>query len=416
MVLSSSHERRRFLQASLTGTLAVGVQARVPQFLLQAAGASRPESERILVVVQLTGGNDGLNTVVPYANELYHRARPKLALGKSQVLRISDELGFHPELTGMRELLDQSQLTVIQGVGYEQPNRSHFESMDIWHTCRRKQEQRGAGWLGRFLDDADAGVGPSGGDVAALHFGRSQQPLALASRQVRVPSITSLEEFQLRGSDREALRQLISSLPVQPDTAAPTNDLLQFVQSSTSAAMLASQRVAQASKAYQSAAPYPSSPLAEKLHVVAQLIDSGLSTRIYYVELDGFDTHAQQAATHAALLKEWSNAIAAFVNDLQAHGQAERVCVMSFSEFGRRLAENASQGTDHGAAAPMFLCGGRVNAGFVGTQPSLTDLNDGDIQYAIDFRQVYATVLRKWLDADATKILGAEYAELPLFI
>ncbi len=409
MLIQSTSDRRRFLRTSLGASLAVGVHARVPKFLLRAAEASSQNSERILVVVQLSGGNDGLNTVVPYANDIYQRSRPKLALGKSQVVKIDDEIGLHPELTGMRELLEQGRLTIVQGVGYEQPNRSHFESMDIWHTCQRKQEKRIDGWLGRFLDQASSASGLSGGDVSALHFGRNQQPFALAARNIRVPSVTSLDEFQLRGSDREALRQLISSLPTQ------VNDLLSFVQSSTSAAMVASQRVAQASQGYKSETKYPESALAEKLRVVAQLIDSGFSTRIYYVELDGFDTHAQQAVAHGLLLKEWSGAVTAFINDLQTHGHAERVCVMNFSEFGRRLAENASEGTDHGAAAPMFLCGGGVQAGLVGSQPSLADLVDGDIQYSIDFRQVYATVLRRWLGADATQILGAEYADLPLF-
>jgi uncharacterized protein (DUF1501 family) len=277
----------------------------------------------------------------------------------------------------------------------------------------RTDEMREDGWLGRFLDTQAV---RSGGDVAALHLGREQQPFAVASRNVRVPTVRDLAEFQLRGKDREKLRTLLnSSLSHNSVDGASPNDLLGFLQSSTTAALAASQRVTAAAKAYQSDVHYPESELGQKLKVVAQLIGAGLTTKVYYVELDGFDTHAQQSQTHSILLREWSDAVSALIRDLDSHDQGDRVCVMTFSEFGRRVSENASEGTDHGAAGPMFLCGNGVRAGIIGEQPSLTDLLDGDLKFQVDFRQVYASVLKSWLGSDPNAILGGDYEPLPLF-
>ncbi len=417
MFIQSSTSRRRFLASSLCTSVALGIDSQLPRFLVRAADSAPKTGERILVVVQLTGGNDGLNTLVPYANEAYRAARPKLALNSADVLKIDSELGLHPQLTGLHSLLEDGLLTIVQGVGYDQPNRSHFESMDIWHTCQRKGLARSEGWLGNYLDES---ASVQGGDVPGLHLGRSQQPLALAARKTRVPSITKLDEFRLQGRGSEALRELIDRLALDsPSTAAAEesqNDLLNFVQSSNASAMIASQRVAQAAQDYRTDIQYPSSGLGEKLRVVSQLIDAGLATRIYYVELDGFDTHAQQAQTHANLLDEWSAALTAFMRDIATHGHEKRVCVMTFSEFGRRLAENSSGGTDHGAAAPLFLCGGAVQPGLVGAPANLTELDDGDVQHSIDFRQVYASVLSQWMGvANPATILHAHYDTLPLF-
>jgi len=410
MSISKQASRRRFLQSSLGGAAAIGVGAAMPRCFLQASESVKSNQDRVLVVIQLAGGNDGLNTVVPIADEHYYQARPKLAIAKADAQRCDDETGLHPSLSGLSGLLDDGKLSIIRGVGYDNPNRSHFESMDIWHTCKRKDEQRLDGWLGRYLDQSSL---TDGGDAPALHLGHDQQPFAIASQNVRVPTIRELAEFQLRGDDRSALRDLLSESRAKTDGVS--NDLLSFLQSSTSAAIAASERVTQAATGYQSQVTYPDSALAQKLRVIAQLIDAGLSTHVYYVQLDGFDTHSQQPDAHAALLRQWSQAVSAFVNDLGAHDHGDRVCVMTFSEFGRRVAENASEGTDHGAAGPMFLCGGGLKAGLVGQRPNLTDLQDGDIQHTIDFRQVYATVLNDWLGADAKLVLGKDYETLPLF-
>lgn len=403
--------RRRFLQTSGSGALAIGVGAAMPSCLLDAAESATTDEEHILVVIQLSGGNDGLNTVVPYADDAYRAARPRLAVPKSDVLTVDEKLGFHPSLRGMKDLLDDGQLAVVQGVGYQNPNRSHFESMDIWHTCVRKDQPRTNGWLGRSLEQLPS---VDGGDVPALHLGDQQQPFALASETVRVPTVKELKEFQLRGSDPQALRQLLGGLPGSDDSGDP-DSLLGFLRSSTKGAISASRRVTEAAEGYQTEVSYPQSRLAEKLRVVAQLIDAGMKTRVYYLQLDGFDTHAQQGEAHAILLREWSDAVSAFVKDMKAHDHDGRVCVMTFSEFGRRVAENASEGTDHGAAGPMFLCGGGLNSGLIGKAPSLTDLEQGDLKHKIDFRSVYASVLEDWLGTAADPILGGHYESVPIF-
>lgn len=410
MLISKQASRRRFLKSSIGGAAAIGVGAAVPRCFLQASESGKSNQDRVLVVIQMAGGNDGLNTVVPISDEEYYKSRPKLAIAKADVHRCDDETGLHPSLLGLSGLFDDGKLTVIRGVGYDNPNRSHFESMDIWHTCRRKDEQRLDGWLGRYLDQVDP---DAGGDAPAVHLGHEQQPFAIASQTLRVPTIRELAQFQLRGDNRVALRDLLSAN--QSNSDSESNELLNFLQSSTRGAIAASERVTQAATGYQSQVTYPDSGLAEKLRVIAQLIDAGLSTRVYYVQLDGFDTHSQQPDAHAALLREWSQAVSAFVNDLGAHDHGDRVCVMTFSEFGRRVAENASDGTDHGAAGPMFLCGGGLKTGIIGDRPNLTDLLDGDIKHTIDFRQVYASVLTEWLGADATPVLGKSYGTLPLF-
>lgn len=417
--------RRQFLRSSIGGATAIGIGSHIPACFTHGAENSERARENILVVVQMSGGNDGLNTLIPFADPDYKAARPKLGFSADEVLKCTDSLGFHPSMSGLHELLESGSLAVLQGVGYDDPNRSHFESMDIWHTCKRKQESRPDGWLGRYLDTQAEG---SGGDVLALHLGQEQQPFAVNSQSVRVPTVRELTEFQLRGQHREQLRELLSSsadekqvvaqqssTPLSMKDSPSDNDLLAFLESSTTAALAASERVSEAVQGYKSDITYPTSELGQKLRIVAQLIDAGLTTKIYYVQLDGFDTHSQQAQTHSILLKQWSEAVTALMQDLKSHDHDQRVCVMSFSEFGRRVAENASEGTDHGAAGPMFVCGGKVVAGVVGESPSLTDLQDGDLKHHTDFRQVYATVLHDWLGVDPTPILGGQYATLPLF-
>lgn len=417
--------RRQFLRTSIGGATAIGVGTQIPACFTRAAENSVRSRENILVVVQMSGGNDGLNTLVPYDDPDYRAARPKLAIAATDVLKCNDRLGFHPSLAGLHELFEGGDLAVVQGVGYDNPNRSHFEAMDIWHTCKRKEQSRPDGWLGRYLDTQASG---QGGDVLALHLGQEQQPFAVTSQTVRVPTVRELSEFQLRGEHRQQLRELLNnsvhesqassskpSAPTNMASDASNNDLLAFLESSTTAALAASGRVTEAVQGYKSDISYPSSELGQKLRIVAQLIDAGLTTKIYYVQLDGFDTHSQQTQTHTILLRQWSEAVSALMRDLKAHDHAQRVCVMTFSEFGRRVAENASEGTDHGAAGPMFVCGGRVAGGLMGEMPSLTDLQDGDLRHHTDFRQVYASVLQDWLGVEPEPILGAQYAPLSLF-
>ena len=396
--------RRKFLSTTAAASAVMTFGNRAPAFLRQAAGATKYDG-RILVVVEMAGGNDGLNTVIPFDNDDYRKARPKLAVPKSDVLKINDELGLNSVMTGFSKLLEAGQLAIVQGVGYENPNRSHFESMDIWHTCQRKDQQRVDGWLGRYFQQT---IDANKTDPAGLHLGEDKQPFALMSRDVRVPSIRSLEEFRLNGNEDPAFRKAVRELSDARRDAG--NDLLGFVQSSTSSAITASERIESAGMQYKPSTEYPDSGLGQKLQTVAKLVNSGLTTPVYYVRIDGFDTHSQQAGAHQALLRQVSDAVTNFLNDMVAHGHGDQILCMCFSEFGRRVNENASEGTDHGTAGPIFLAGTQVHAGLVGKHPSLSDLKDGDLQHHTDFRQVYGTVLEKWLRCDSKSILGGDYA------
>ncbi|MGD9854084.1 MAG: DUF1501 domain-containing protein [Planctomycetaceae bacterium] len=396
--------RRQFVRRAVAAPAVLSFGVMTPRFLLRAA--EQPETrrqDRVLVVIQLSGGNDGLNTVVPYADDDYRRSRPTLAIPARNVLKVNDEWGLHPALRGFAALLEANQLAIVQGVGYPDPNRSHFESMDIWHTCRRKFESRSDGWLGQCLEQLQR-TRPQ--DVPALHLGREQQPVALASRALRVPSVKSLEEFRLNvaaGDEAAAVRDLASRERDQP------SGLLDFVQSSTSVAVNVSERLQETARSTTATGDYPQTDLGQKLQTIARLIDSGLDTRVYYMAVDGFDTHSQQSAAHAGLLKQVGDAVAAFTKDVGEQGHAERLLTVCFSEFGRRVAENASEGTDHGTAAPMFLAGSHVQAGFIGPHPSLSDLDAGDLRFHTDFRQVYAAILEDWLGCASEPILGGEF-------
>lgn len=403
--------RRQFIQSTFAGTALVSLSQYVPEVLLRATRpVLRSADERILVVIQLGGGNDGLNTVIPYGDDAYYKNRFTLAIDKSSVLKIDDQVGFHPSLKGFSEMLEQKRLAIVQGVGYPNPNRSHFESMDLWHSAHRISESRQLGWIGRCLD---AGEGfPE--DLPAIHYGEGRQPLALGTRGTPVPSITSLDQFRLNVADRKAYLKTLSQ-----DLSTPRpegqNELLGYIHQSAGVALKTSQRIETVLENSRAAGEYPATQLGQKLAAISQLIDSGLSTRVYYVTHDGFDTHSNQAAAHASLLQELGDALLVFSKDLDQRGHGERTAIFSFSEFGRRVRENASRGTDHGTAAPVFVAGGAVNAGLLNRHPSLSDLEDGDLKFSIDYRQVYATLLEKWLAIKSEPILGNNFGTIKLF-
>ena len=352
------YTRRDFLRFSLAGSSLVALNATIPNFLgrtlaqtpsAQATGAR----DTILVVVQLTGGNDGLNTVIPFDDPDYARLRPTLR--QRNTLRVNDRIGLHPSMTGFHALLQDNALCVVQGVGYPNPSQSHFRSMDIWHAASTA-ETLNEGWIGKALRHVPA--------AGSFHLANANEvaPLALAGAPTRVPSIATLDDFQLRlqassGSDRQRQRSLLESA-ARP--AANTPSLLDFVQRTAVQTYASSQRLADIGRNYEPRVPYPTTALANHLKLAAQLIDAGLGARLFYVTHDGFDTHAGQGPVHANLLRDLSDAVTAFYRDLAARGQGERVLIMTFSEFGRRGPENGSQGTDHGSAAPMLLVGGRV--------------------------------------------------------
>ena len=410
--------RRTFLKSSSASAALVALAHGVPQVLLNAsARAAESRGETVLVVIQLSGGNDGLNTVIPFADDAYRKGRPSLRVGADQVKKIDDRFGFHPSMEGFSKLLEKGRLGIVQGVGYPNPDRSHFSSMDIWHTARPdlykgRGERDGpghrvTGWIGRCLDESASAKSGANTDMPALHLGGGRLPLALVGDEVRVSSVSALEGFKLDDGGDASLRAAMQKAAAAKRDGS--DELLAFLQHGTLSAMDSSRRVQESLGKYKTDVKYPETGLAGRLKTVAQLIDAGLGTRIYYLDLDGFDTHANQAAAHAGLLTELSGAVSAFVDDLDRHGHGKRVMTMTFSEFGRRVKENASQGTDHGAAAPLFVAGGRVKTGLIGTHPSLTDLDDGDLKHTADFRGVYAAVLEQWLGVPSEPVLGAKF-------
>lgn len=405
-----SRSRREFLQQlSAAGIVSLG--AAPPEFLLRSAMADAKGNgdERILVVVQMAGGNDGLNTVIPFDDPEYAKARPGIGIGRDRVLKLNGQLGLHPAMTGFSELFEAGQLAVIQGVGYAQPNRSHFRSMDIWHSARPDVVHTRNGWLGRAIED-EAQFGA--GTLPAMALGMERLPLALVSGRMAVPAVRDLSSYRLNvggGSNRKRHVKVLTDTARLP---ADAGSELDFLRSTARTAITSAERLAEVTKAYSPAAEYPSNGLAERLKIIAQAVAADLGTRIYYLSLDGFDTHSQQEGAHQALLAELSSAVSAFFADLTGHKLADRVTLVTFSEFGRRVKENGSLGTDHGAASQMFAIGPGIEGGIHGQHPSLTDLHQGDLKFHTDFRAVYATLLRNWLGVDSKPVLGRDFDEL----
>ncbi len=374
----SFHTRRQFLRTSLLGG---AIAPTVPLFFertfltpdsMAAATPSRyptGKDSTVLVVLQLEGGNDGLNMIVPYADDAYYKARPKIALPADQVIKLDDAAGLHPRLTAFSELYGEGHLGLIQGVGYPNPNRSHFRSTEIWQTASDADHNRNNGWLGRYFESCCRGSDPAVGVAIG-----GQTPQAFGSPRPGGMAISNPEQFRY---------------------------------------MMSSDRIPEITRKTKSSVDYPRTQLGNSLNLVSRLIAGGLPTRVYYVSQGGFDTHANQISSHDRLMGDLNGALASFVADLKAQRNFDRVMLISFSEFGRRVAENASGGTDHGTAAPLFVLGGGVKPGFHGIQPSLTDLQDGDLKFTTDFRSVYATVLEKWLGAQSEEILGRTFPLLP---
>jgi uncharacterized protein (DUF1501 family) len=399
--------RRELLKVGLSGAAVVSMAHTMPAFVSQLAFAQQPKSaklsnDNVLVVIQLTGGNDALNTVIPYADPAYARSRPKIGLHKNH-LRLDDRFGLHPAMIGLKQLYDEGQLAVIHGCGYPDPNRSHFRSLEIWHTANPKSAQA-TGWLGHYIDHAArGGLAP----VNALNIG-SELPLALVNEGAPVPSIEKLEDFTLRTADAKLDRQLIKELNAVKDSGG--SPALQFLSRQAANAILAADKLDEvAGKNQQGNVYFGPDPLGRQLQLISNLIAAGAGTRLFYAQTNGFDTHARQADEHQRLLGGVSQALFAFHQDLKAKGLNDKVMVMCFSEFGRRVAENSSAGTDHGAAAAMWVTGGKLKAGLHSKPPSLTDLDDGDLKYTTDFRRVYATLLERWLNADSAKVLGSKF-------
>jgi uncharacterized protein (DUF1501 family) len=408
--------RREFL---VRGFYGLGVGSALPFVLNRTAAALAAQAldgtsiekhrERILVVVELSGGNDGLNTVVPFADPAYYRARPALGVSEKQVIRIADGFGFHPSMVGFERLYKDGLLAVVHGCGYEHPSLSHFSSMGFWHTGVPNGGEP-LGWLGRL---ADAGYNPSTHNTI-VNLGNSQS-LAVRSRTHSPLVFDDPARFRRDGTDAE--KQALVELSKR---RATTNATLEFLASTAQNATESSDFVRQASAAYRTPVDYGiGGGLGGNLQRVAALIAAGMPTRLYYVTYAGnsFDTHVQQADLHARLLMYTADAVRGFMEDIKRLGRAEDVAVMMFTEFGRRVEENGSLGTDHGTATPMFLVGRGVKGGLHGQHPSLTDLDDGNLKMTTDFRRVYATVIQEWLGYDDTRaVLKEQFDTLPVFV
>ncbi len=415
-----AYTRREFVGTSLA---IVSTTATVPAFLHQSALAvapapgaltvSRPgvPEDRILVVIELSGGNDGLNTVVPYGAPEYYKARPVLAVRENDVIRLSKSqgLGLHPQMGPLRQMIDDGTAAVIQGVGYPNPNRSHFTSMDIWHTADTTPNQ-GVGWIGKAMDHTVDPQHTDGTDCVCI--GRNT-PLATQGKTVKPISFQNANLFRWVGSDLHPLlgdeydKINRAGIIIAAAGAAP-DDQTAFLMRTALNAQIASDRIRNA-VAKGPVTRFPGGRLASQLRMVAAMIRAELRTRVYYVSLGGFDTHAAQINSHANNLGEFARGVNAFYAELKAMGQDSRVLTIAFSEFGRRVRQNASNGTDHGTAGPMFIFGDMVRPGLLGEHPSLARLDQGDLIYNVDFRSVYAAVLDHWLKADSTTVLGRRF-------
>jgi uncharacterized protein (DUF1501 family) len=406
--------RRQFLTRSLQGASLLALAPAVPQFLANTARAADAGKDTVLVVIELSGGNDGLNTVIPYADDLYHKARPTLHLTKDQVVKVNDAVGLNPGMRSLDLILQRGELAIVQGVGYPNPDRSHFESMDVWQSGDPKRKIR-TGWIARSAGD----LAGKYGDVPVLQVGQKDLPLALQGAAGAVVSINDQRAYRLElgpgdPAHLKARRKLLEDVARPEGTG---DDLLQFVRRRQAQAYTTLDRIEEVLKApAEGGQPFGNGTLGSKLQLVARLIDKGFGTRVFYVNLDGFDTHANQAAMHQQLLQDLSDSLSGFFEALRAKGHDKRVLAMTFSEFGRRVNENGSKGTDHGSGSCLFVVGPGVKGGPMNKHPSLKseDLDSGDVKYTIDFRRVYATLLDRWLGCDSSAVLGGKFDHLEL--
>lgn len=412
--------RREFLANCALASLG----AAMPQFLAQTAYAAAQgtgwqagspdalpglDGGRILVVVQLSGGNDGLNTVIPFSDDAYHRARPNLKVMDADRIVLNDHTAAHAALRPLMRLYERSQFTLVEGVGYPNPNRSHFRSMEIWHTASDSNRYEREGWIGQYFDNCCSGAPePSAG----IFLGPELPQAFLGSSGAGIAFETPRNFGYVAGGEADAAERFRSVN--QPAAPAP-NDTLDFLRAVTDNANVSADRIHAITARVRNAATYPRSPFGQGLATIAQLIAGDLGASIYYIPLGGFDTHAGQAASQARLLGDFAGGVDAFYADLEKLGLADRVLTLAFSEFGRRVEENASRGTDHGTAGPLFLCGPAVRGGLAGQRPDLARLDsNGDLVFTTDFRSVYATVLQSWLGADPKKILPRPFPALDL--
>lgn len=374
--------------------------------LIRAAGGRKVDPDNILVVCQLSGGNDGLNTVVPFADPLYAKARPTLALKGDEVLHLNEAMGLHPTMGGLATLYKEGKVAIVQNVGYPNPNRSHFKSMDIWQSAS-PDAKLPFGWIGRSMDErlAQQMYNP----VACVGLS-TERPLALQAKDASIPCFASLADIKslVGNADAEKLLRQIQGRDAEQGSAIRT------IQDANRAALDAMNLLNAKLDSAKPKQTYGENRFGRGFAQISQLLMASPQTRVVYFSHGGFDTHSRQKDAHAKLMQEFSDAVLAFQREMEAAGLDKKVTLLVFSEFGRRVEENGSLGTDHGEAAPMFLIGSRVKGGFHGPNPDLANLSRGDVPWKTDFRSVYATTLENWLGNDAGLVLGSEFPTLDL--
>ncbi len=403
-------KRARFLLGSVSGIAVVANANHVfARALAAAALPGLPSTEnRSLVLVNLQGGNDGLNCVVPHGDADYYRVRPTLAIPQGQVLAIDAQLGLNPLMTSFKGMYDRGMVAIVQGVGYPNPDHSHFRSTEIWQTAAPDRYEH-TGWIGRYLDESDL-------PVDNLFNGISLAPVlpeVMVGTKVDVPAIASEAAYGLR-IDRNPMQRDEFATLIHDERLPFSSPYLPHVMEIEDRAQRGSEELPKLIGGYTTNASYPATPLGRSLALAAQIIGSNIGTRVIYVQHGSFDTHVNQVAVQNRLLGEFSDAMKAFYDDLAAHGNDARVLTMTFSEFGRRIEENGSHGTDHGEGSPLFLIGGGVKGGLYGNAPDLSATNMGNVRFTTDFRSVYATVLERWLGRPSAPVLDGTFTQLAL--
>ena len=400
--------RRAFIEKSAFATVG-GMM--IPNFLKafekQNLGQNQ-STDKTLVVIQLSGGNDGLNTVVPYRNDIYYKARPNIAIPSEKVLKLNDEVGLNPAMESLRGLYDDGLVNIINNVGYPNPDRSHFRSMDIWQTASDSTEYLNTGWIGRYLDAKCVG------NCVPYQALEIDDTLSLSMKGAKVKALSV--------QDPEKLYKQVSANfinKIAQNKAVNEHDNVAYLyktlaETASSAEFLHTKQHA-AQKIYKSTNQYPQGELGQRLKTISELIVSGMPTNIYYVSISGFDTHFNQVNQQERLLKNYADSLSVFVNDLKKNNKFKDVAIMTFSEFGRRVKQNASGGTDHGTANNVFLISDNLKRPKVLNEaPNLTDLDDGDLKFSIDFRQIYASLLQDWLKTNDNAILSKSFQSLNL--
>lgn len=403
-------KRSNFLLGTVSGLAVVATGDHVfAQALAQSPLPGLPGAQnRCLVLINLNGGNDGLNCVVPHGNQQYYQMRPSLAIARNDVLAIDADMGFNPYMRSLKAMYDKGMVAVVQGVGYPDANHSHFRSSEIWQTGMPDRYEH-TGWLGRYLDEAGLPQNDLFKGVAVAQV----MPEVLIANHTDVPSIANLDQYGLL-ADRDPMARTAFARQSRDRLVPFTSPYLAHVMEIEDHAQRTSEELPHLIAGYKTQASYPATPIGRSLALAAQIVGSNIGTKVLYLQHGSFDTHVSQVATQNNLLEQFSNAIAAFYEDLAAHGNDRSVLTMTFSEFGRRIAENAARGTDHGEASPLFLIGGGVKGGLYGKLPDLTNTNMGNLAFSTDFRSVYATVLERWLGRPSQTVLGGSFSQLPV--